>query len=124
MAAQISVPAGFVQDFDLYCERSQMAEFEKGKLRDQVRADFAAWGPVIQRAARIYRFVDEQWSGSLRYEDFPPVRYAEGFLAGLGWFPADPEMFSKAGPMLIFGLCLDVFNASRGAAPAELQAAA
>lgn len=124
MAATINVPAGFVQDFDQYCARSHLTEWEKGKFRDQVRADFAAWGPVIQRTARIYRFVDKTWLGLLRYEDFPPVRYAEGFLAGLGWFPADPEMFTKAGPMLIFGLCLDVFNASRYAPPADLQTAA
>jgi hypothetical protein len=123
MVAPINVPAGFVQDFDLYCDRSRLTDWEKGKLRDQVRADFEAWGPVIQRTAAIYRFVDETWGGILRYVDFPPARYAEGFLAGLGWFPADPEMFERCGPMLIFGVCLDVAAARSSEAAAHRQAA-
>lgn len=108
MTAAITVPPGFVQAFDLYCERSRMTEWEKGTLRDQVRADFAAWGPVITRTAAIYRFIDERWRATLHYVDFPPVRYAEGFLASHGWFPEDPEMFTKCGQLLIFGLCMDV----------------
>lgn len=123
MNSPITVPAGFVADYDLYCDRSRMTDWEKGKLRDQVRADFAAWGPVIQRTAAIYRFVDERWAPFMRYTDFPPARYAEGFLAGLGWFPADPEMFERCGPMLIFGICMDV-AAARAAEAAALEQAA
>lgn len=123
MVAPINVPAGFKDDFELYCTRLGLTEWEKGKLRDQVRADFGCWGPVIQRTAAIYRFVDERWRATLNYVDFPPVRYAEGFLASHGWFPADPEMFTKCGPMLIFGVCLDV-AAARAAESAAHQKAA
>ncbi|SAK98494.1 hypothetical protein AWB80_07535 [Caballeronia pedi] len=115
----IRVPPGFLQDFDLYCARSGVTEWEKGKLRDQVRADFAAWGPVIQRTAAIYRFIDDRWRSTLRYRDFPPVRYAEGLLASMGWFPADPDLFMKCGPMIIFGLCMDVAAAREAAAHQE-----
>lgn len=123
MAAPITVPGGFVADFDVYCMRSRLTDWEKGKLRDQVRADFTSWGPVITRTVQIYRFVDEHWGRYVRYADLPPVRYAEGFLASHGWFPADPEMFERCGPMLIFGVCLDV-AAARAAETAAHQKAA
>jgi hypothetical protein len=121
VTAQISVPAGFREAFDLYCERSRMTEWEKGALRDKVRADFAAWGPVISRTAAIYRFIDATWRAALRYVDFPPVRYAEGFLASHGWFPEDPEMFERCGQLLIFGICMDV-AAARAAESAAIAA--
>lgn len=100
-----------------------MTEWEKGALRDKVRADFAEWGPVISRTAAIYRFVDDCWRSTVRYVDFPPVRYAEGFLAGLGWFPADPEMFERCGQLLIFGICMDV-AADHAAEAAAIEKAA
>jgi hypothetical protein len=123
MVAPITVPAGFVQDFDLYCARSHMTDFDKGKLREQVRADFAGWGPVIMRTAAVYRFIDERWRATLHYVDFPPVRYAEGFLASHGWFPEDPDMFTKCGQLLIFGLCMDVAAARSAEAAASAEAA-
>jgi hypothetical protein len=123
MTAAITVPAGFRDDFELYCARSRMTEWEKEGVRDKVRADFAAWGPVITRTAAIYRFIDERWRATLHYVDFPPVRYAEGFLASHGWFPEDPEMFTKCGQLLIFGLCMDVAAARSTEAAAIAEAA-
>lgn len=92
MTRAITVPAGFVRDFDLYCERSGMDWREKSELRELVRADFQSWGPVIRRQASVYRFADATWGpGKL-----PTARQCESFMASLGHFP-DPCAFTHCG---------------------------
>ncbi|MEX3764428.1 hypothetical protein [Paraburkholderia phenoliruptrix] len=118
MAARITVPAGFVQDFDLYCERSRMTPREKEQLRNEVREDFAGWGPVIQRQAAVYRFTDETWGAVLGAGVLPPLKWVIGYLASKGVF-LEEGAEKRCGVLLLLDRCAEL----AGAVPALETAA-
>jgi hypothetical protein len=97
----ITVPAGFVADFDLYCERSRMDRRDSIAMRDIVRADYASWAPIIRRAAAVYRFVDATWGR------MPTAAQCESYMASLRHFP-DPTAFTHCGIGLLIEKCAEL----------------
>ena len=110
--ASISVPATFMADWNLFCLRAGLDRLEQNRLRDQVRADFAGLGAHIIETAAVYRFCDATWGY------VPSAELARGYLASLRWWPADPTIFQRLGPMLLAKLCAQVAGAIPGP-PAE-----
>lgn len=102
MAATITVPAQFVEDFNFFCERTGMSQNEQNQLRHQVRADFAGLGAHITETAAVYRFCDNLWG------DLPTADIAKGFCAVFNWYSEDDGMWTRLGPLLLGKLCAQV----------------
>lgn len=104
MAAAITVPAGFVEDFKFFCERAGLDVNEQHQLRHKVREDFARVGAHITETAAVYRFCDIHWRG------LPSADQAQAFCAVFGWKPDDDGMFKRLGPLLLGKLCAQVYG--------------
>jgi hypothetical protein len=109
MAASITVPATFMADWQLFCERAGLDRIEQQRLREQVRADFATVGAWVAETAAVYRFCDATWGY------MPTAELCEGYLWSKRWWPADPTIFKRYGILLLARLCAQV----AGAIPAQ-----
>lgn len=102
MAATITVPADFPGQFLYLCGKMGLDRIEQQRLREQVRADFAAVGAWVAETAAVYRFCDETWGY------VPSAELCQGYLASKRWWPADEMIFKTMGPMLLARLCAQV----------------
>lgn len=103
--ATITVPAGFMADWDYYVARAGLDRVEQNELRAQVRADFAGLGAHISETAAVYRFCDATWGG------LPTAELARGFCAVFRWYPEDDGLFNRLGSLLLGKLCAQVYGA-------------
>lgn len=104
MATAIVVSPQFKIDFEFYCSRAGFSAREKSDWRDAIREDFQTVGAFVTEAAAVYRFCDETWPHGARPD------LCEGYLASLGWFPKDDNLFMRLGIMQQVKLCMDVYN--------------
>lgn len=58
---KVMVPAGFHEDFDLWCKRAGIEGDEKEEVRQAVRSDPDFMIPWIQDNAALYRFMAKEW---------------------------------------------------------------
>lgn len=101
----ISVPAGFLADWNLFCARAGLDRFEQQRLRERVRADFGGLGAHISETAAVYRFCDATWGF------VPSAELARGYCASKRWWPADETIWTRLGPLLLARLCACVAGA-------------
>lgn len=110
MAAPIVVSPQFKADFEFYCWRAGLDHREQQSFKDAIRADFEIVGAWVSETAEVYRFCDAKWPHGM-----PTSSQCEGYLAQLGWFPADPSIFSRWGIMRLVRLCWLVSLSHSGA---------
>lgn len=106
MATPITVSPQFKADFEFFCERAGLNNYERGVWRDAVRADFATVAPWITETVSVYRFCDETWPRLPTA--LPTARLCEGYLASLGWFAEDQTIFHRWSIINIIKLCINV----------------
>lgn len=102
---KITVPVTFAADFEYLCTCMGLDRLEQQHLREQVRADFATVGAWVTETAAVYNFCFTTWGY------VPSAELAEGYLASKRWWPADPTIFKRLGPMLLARLCAQVAGA-------------